>query len=155
MAQLAETMKASSAMPVAYRGGVTLGDDNFVDGGVADAIPVAEAIRRGAKRLLILRSQTADYRKRAPASPRLLKHLLRKTPGLIAPMLQRAEQYNATLDLIRQPPKGVEIIEICPPPSFQLKRLTRSAAPLQQGYQLGLEAGVEAITRWHEADNFA
>lgn len=43
---LAETMKASSALPVLYRNGVLLNGTRYVDGGVADALPIAEAIKR-------------------------------------------------------------------------------------------------------------
>ncbi|MDF5463369.1 patatin family protein, partial [Vibrio parahaemolyticus] len=52
---LAETMKASSALPVLYRNGVSLNGIQYVDGGVSDALPVAEAIKRGAKKIMVLR----------------------------------------------------------------------------------------------------
>ncbi len=150
--QLAETMKASSALPLLYRHGVPLNGHRYVDGGVADALPVAEAIRRGARRIMVLRSRPASYRKSPPRSPRLLKQLLKDTPGLIAPMLTRAKRYNETLELIHRPPEGVQIIEICPPEQFKLKRLTRDPAPLHQGYRLGLAAAHDAIARWQQGD---
>nr|WP_086939687.1 patatin family protein [Thaumasiovibrio occultus] len=145
---LAETMKASSALPILYRNGVTLNNACYVDGGVSDAIPVAEAIRRGAKKIMVLRSRPAQYRKSAPRLSPMLRALLHETPALIQPMLTRHERYNQAIDLIRHPPTGIEIIEICPPDSFKLKRLSRSPLPLQEAYQLGIHAGIEAIHRW-------
>ncbi|MBY6187760.1 patatin family protein [Marinobacter hydrocarbonoclasticus] len=145
---LAETMKASSALPLLYRKGVTLNGATYVDGGVADALPVAEAIRRGARQIMVLRSRPAGYRKSDGRFPALQRHLLRATPGVTDAMLSRARRYNEALALIRQPPPGVEVVEVCPPESFQLKRLTRDAAPLEQGYELGLAAGADAIRRW-------
>ncbi len=145
---LADMMKASSAVPIFYRSGVDLNGSNYVDGGVADSIPVAEAIRRGAKRVMVLRSRPAGYRKSPAKASGLVKYLLRKKPALIEPMLSRAESYNASVELIIHPPQGVEIIEVCPPACFELKRLTRDPAPLEQGYQVGVEAGVDAILRW-------
>lgn len=148
---LVETMKASSALPILYRNGVLLPNGNrYVDGGVADAIPVAEAIRRGAKRIMVLRSQPYSYIKQEEKSQSLLKRLLRKTPELIEPMCRRATRYNQSVELMRNPPQGIEIIEICPPESFRLKRLTRQPEPLYHGYQCGQQAGVEAIKRWKE-----
>ncbi|MBY6225782.1 patatin-like phospholipase family protein [Ferrimonas balearica] len=146
--QLAETMKASSALPLLYRKGVQLGQHTYVDGGVADALPVAEAIRRGARQIMVLRSRPASYRKSASGLPALQRWLLRDTPQLVEPMLSRAERYNRALDLIRQPPEGVNIVEICPPESFRLKRLTRDAEPLERGYELGRIAGEAAMARW-------
>lgn len=145
---LAETMKASSAVPIAYRSGVKLGHHTYVDGGVSDAIPVAEAIKRGARRIMILRSRPASYRKSAPAIPALMKPLLKDAPALIPLMQTRHIRYNQTLDLIASPPSGVQIMQICPPEGFSMKRLGNKAADVEAAYQLGYQAGAGAIAEW-------
>lgn len=147
---LAETMKASSALPVLYRNGVSLNGIQYVDGGVSDALPVAEAIKRGAKKIMILRSQPASYQKPRGRFSALTRRMLKETPGLIEPMLTREVRYNQTLALINNPPPGIEIIQVCPPETFKLKRLSRSPAPLRHAYELGIEAGKEAIIRWSQ-----
>ncbi len=128
---LAETMKASSALPIMYRNGVALDGVRYVDGGVADAIPVAEAIKRGATRIMVLRSRPASYRKSKPKLEKLTARLLKDHPALVEPMLTRHIRYNQSLELIENPPAGVEIIQICPPEGFKLKRLSRSPEPLR------------------------
>ncbi|EOX4101369.1 patatin family protein [Vibrio alginolyticus] len=147
---LAETMKASSALPVLYRNGVSLNGIQYVDGGVSDALPVAEAINRGTKKIMVLRSQPASYQKPRGRFSALTKRMLKETPGLIEPMLTREVRYNQTLALINNPPPGIEIIQVCPPETFKLKRLSRSPAPLRHAYKLGIEAGKEAIIRWSQ-----
>ncbi|EGQ7762585.1 patatin family protein [Vibrio sp. Vb1166] len=147
---LAETMKASSALPVLYRNGVSLNGIRYVDGGVSDALPVAEAINRGAKKIMVLRSQPASYQKPRGRFSALTRRMLKETPGLIEPMLTREVRYNQTLALINNPPPGIEIIQVCPPETFKLKRLSRSPAPLRHAYELGIEAGKEAIIRWSQ-----
>lgn len=147
---LAETMKASSALPVLYRNGVSLNGIRYVDGGVSDALPVAEAIKRGAKKIMVLRSQPASYQKPRGKFSALTRRMLKETPGLIEPMLTREVRYNQTLALINNPPPGIEIIQVCPPETFKLKRLSRSPAPLRHAYELGIEAGKEAIIRWSQ-----
>ncbi|MDD1780037.1 patatin family protein [Enterovibrio sp. ZSDZ35] len=147
---LVETMKASSALPILYRHGVKLGEHTYVDGGVTDAIPVAEAIRRGAKKIMVLRSRPASYRKSKPAFAGLTKRLLKDYPALVDPMLTRHIRYNETLELIENPPDGVEIIQICPSESFKLKRLSRDAATLEAAYRLGVKAGEQAIRSWKD-----
>ncbi|EJE8155945.1 patatin family protein [Vibrio alginolyticus] len=147
---LAETMKASSALPVLYRNGVSLNGIQYVDGGVSDALPVAEAINRGAKKIMVLRSQPASYQKPRGRFSALTRRMLKETPGLIEPMLTREVRYNQTLALINNPPPGIEIIQVCPPETFKLKRLSRSPAPLRHAYELGIEAGKEAIIRWSQ-----
>ncbi|MBT0110467.1 patatin family protein [Vibrio alginolyticus] len=147
---LAETMKASSALPVLYRNGVSLNGIRYVDGGVSDALPVAEAIKRGAKKIMVLRSQPASYQKPRGRFSALTRRMLKETPGLIEPMLTREVRYNQTLALINNPPPGIKIIQVCPPETFKLKRLSRSPAPLRHAYELGIEAGKEAIIRWSQ-----
>ncbi|EPQ8263517.1 patatin-like phospholipase family protein [Vibrio alginolyticus] len=147
---LAETMKASSALPVLYRNGVSLNGIQYVDGGVSDALPVAEAIKRGAKKIMVLRSQPASYQKPRGKFSALTRRMLKETPGLIEPTLTREVRYNQTLALINNPPPGIEIIQVCPPETFKLKRLSRSPAPLRHAYELGIEAGKEAIIRWSQ-----
>ncbi|MFW0962370.1 patatin-like phospholipase family protein [Vibrio parahaemolyticus] len=146
---LAETMKASSALPVLYRNGVLLNDTRYVDGGVADALPIAEAIKRGATKIMVLRSQIASYRKPRSKFSAITKRMLKETPALIEPMLTRDVRYNQTLELINNPPPGVEIIQVYPPETFKLKRLSRSPEPLREAYELGIEAGKQAIVRWN------
>ena len=54
---LEEILKASSALPIFYRKFVSINETAYVDGGLADPIPVDEAYRRGAKKkILVLRS---------------------------------------------------------------------------------------------------
>ncbi len=146
---LAETMKASSALPVLYRNGVLLNGTRYVDGGVADALPIAEAIKRGATKIMVLRSQIASYRKPRSKFSAITKRMLKETPALIEPMLTRDVRYNQTLELINNPPPGVEIIQVCPSETFKLKRLSRSPEPLRKAYELGIEAGKQAIERWN------
>ncbi|MGQ4500952.1 patatin-like phospholipase family protein [Vibrio parahaemolyticus] len=145
---LAETMKASSALPVLYRNGVLLNGTRYVDGGVADALPITEAIKRGATKIMV-RSQIASYRKPRSKFSAITKRMLKETPALIEPMLTRDVRYNQTLELINNPPPGVEIIQVCPPETFKLKRLSRSPEPLREAYELGIEAGKQAIVRWN------
>ncbi|YCO00706.1 patatin-like phospholipase family protein [Vibrio sp. VNB-15] len=150
---LAETMKASSALPILYRNGVALEGIKYVDGGVADAIPVAEAIKRGATKIMVLRSRPASYRKSKPTFEKLTARLLKDHPALVEPMLTRHVRYNQSLELIENPPAGVEIIQICPPEGFKLKRLSRSTEPLRKAYELGIEFGLHAIERWDKIRN--
>ncbi|MGI9947990.1 patatin-like phospholipase family protein [Vibrio hyugaensis] len=148
---LAETMKASSALPIMYRNGVILDGTKYVDGGVADAIPVAEAIKRGATKIMVLRSRPASYRKSKPKFEKLTTRLLKDHPALVEPMLTRHVRYNQSLELIDNPPTGVEIIQVCPPEGFKLKRLSRSPEPLRKAYELGVEFGKHAIERWEQS----
>jgi predicted patatin/cPLA2 family phospholipase len=148
---LEHVLKASSAMPLLYRAYPEVEGRPMADGGVADSIPVGEAIRRGARRILVIRSRHRDYMKRTGLSEHVMRWHVRRYPLLQQAMTKRAERYNESVALIRRPPAGVSIIEICPPEGFRVSRLSQDRIILQEGYEQGRELAAEAIARWSAA----
>ncbi|WCE30647.1 patatin-like phospholipase family protein [Vibrio sp. SCSIO 43137] len=51
-----DTMRATCAIPGLYDGEVTIGDKNYIDGGVTAAIPVQEAWRQGSRNIVVIRT---------------------------------------------------------------------------------------------------
>lgn len=159
---LGEVLKASSAMPVAYRNFVSLtgvepnsvGQTSsgttwtYVDGGVADPIPVQEAYRRGARRILVIRSRPYSFRMGRRAMDRPAQVLLRDYPRLRTAVARRPTRYNRSIQFIRNPPKGVLIIELNPPEDFESSSTTRDKDALKRDYRRGLVAGRQAVAQW-------
>ena len=146
---LAEMLKASSAMPLFYRRFVTLDDgEDYVDGGLAEPIPVEETWRRGAKRILVLRSRPYSYRMNPKKRNRLMQTALRDYPALRDAFAQRSRRYNRAIDFIRNPPPGVDITEINPPEEFETSRMTRDVEALDRDYGRGLERGRSIVQEW-------
>lgn len=145
---LEKVLKASSAMPLLYRGFPVIDGRPMADGGIADALPAGEAIRRGASRLMVLRSRPREYVKGRGLADRFMEWYLRKTPALARTVAGRVDRYNRSVSLIRRPPQGVSVVEVCPPSRFRVSRLSRDRAVLEEGYGMGLAAAGEAIRRW-------
>ena len=143
-------LKASSALPILYRGFPRIDGQPSLDGGIADALPVEAAVRRGARRIMVVRSRPAGYRKKRGLSHALLLWNLRHHAQLRATAARRVARYNASLALIRRPPRGVSIIEVCPPDDFRATRLGRDPAVLHEGYRQGMDAAGEAMRRWRK-----
>ncbi len=159
---LGEVLKASSAMPLAYRnfvglagvepnGGGQTGNGTtayYVDGGVADPIPVQEAYRRGARRILVIRSRPYSFRMSRRALDRPAQVFLRDYPELQSSVARRPERYNRSIHFIRNPPKGMQILELNPPDSFESSSTTRDRDALKRDYRRGLVAGQRAVMQW-------
>lgn len=94
-------------------------------------------------------SQFHDYRKQSGLADRFMSWYLRHYPALKQSMAKRVQHYNETVTLIRKPPDGVAIIEICPPKNFRVSRLSQNRAILQEGYDQGRALAREAIARWN------
>jgi predicted patatin/cPLA2 family phospholipase len=145
---LEHVLKASSAIPLFYRNYLTVGGRRVTDGGVADSIPVGEAIRRGATRVMVIRSRQSSYNKDSSPAEHLMLLAAGNHNRLRQAMSARALRYNEAAEIIRRPPAGVSITEVCPPEGFRVSRLSRNRAILQEGYEQGHAMAHEAIRRW-------
>lgn len=153
----AETMdhilKISSTLPIYYRGFPKLNGQAMTDGGMADAIPVRHAIEQGAKQIMVVRSRLHEYRQKMGIIDHWLAHTFRKHPEFSQLFKTRADRYNQTIDLIRNPPSGVDILEVCPPSGFKLGRLDRSRDSLFRGYEMGKSSAKGVMDQWRRMTN--
>ncbi len=145
---LEHVLKASSAMPLFYRSYPIVDAMPMTDGGVADALPVGKAILLGARRIMVIRSRHRDYVKRHDPLDYLLRWRLRHYPLLRQAMAKRVLRYNEAVNLIRKPPEGISIIEICPPAEFRVSRLCQNRSILEEGYNHGRTLAAYAIASW-------
>jgi predicted patatin/cPLA2 family phospholipase len=139
-------LKVSSSMPIFYRNVLEVNGEKATDGGMADSIPVREAKRRGATDITVIRSRPADYiKKESPISLTIFSLHFRKYPRLVEKFRQRAVNYNASVQLIHNPPQGIRIREIAPPANLAIGRTTKDEAPLRVAYETGIDCGKRFI----------
>lgn len=150
---LEHVIKASSSVPLFYRNFPEVDGRPKSDGGLADPLPVGEAIRLGASRIMVVRSRPRGYLKRRGASEYIVSMHVRHYPLLRKTVLSQEKRYNDSVALIRNPPPGIDIIEICPPRGFAVSRLTRDRLVLQQGYEQGRAMAAEAVALWNKGKN--
>lgn len=145
---LQQTLRATTAIPVFYRSFPVIHGQAMTDGGVADPIPVARAIALGARQIMVVRSRPQDYVVKDSLVHRWLRWQMRTYPQLQATMRRRVTQHKEAMQLIRNPPAGVNIIEVCPPGLFSAGRFSRKTDMLQLGYQSGREQANTAMQQW-------
>ncbi|MBU2976961.1 patatin family protein [Alteromonas sp. C1M14] len=138
-------MVASCAIPTAYRDQPIINNQRYVDGGVADAIPVKKAYQLGARRITVILSQPRGFIKPPMKSIWLLERLYGHQPALLDTMINRYESYNGALDFIANPPEDCDVTVIAPSRSFCVKRLTMNKAKLLKGYAQGRRMARRAL----------
>ncbi|KPZ71648.1 hypothetical protein AN394_02022 [Pseudoalteromonas sp. P1-26] len=144
---LEEQLKASCALPIAYREFPVFDNLQLTDGGVADSIPIRKAYEMGNKEITVILSQPLGYKKKPSKAPWFVKRIYKKTPALAEATLRRAENYNQSIDFITNPPSDCKINIIAPPPNFAVGRTTKSFEKLSAGYEMGLNAGAHFLTQ--------
>ncbi|HPJ39294.1 MAG TPA: patatin family protein [Spirochaetota bacterium] len=143
---LNDYLKASSALPVLYRNMIEVEGRHVVDGGVGDPIPVIEAYKRGARKIMVIRTREASYRKRNDMETRLSSLLMKKYPALKEAIRYRPVQYNRAVQFLEHPPKDVEVLHVAPD-TMETGRLTRSLKSLNADYERGRIRGREIALR--------
>jgi predicted patatin/cPLA2 family phospholipase len=128
-------LRATSSMPLATRGFDHVDGHPYADGGVSDPIPLQRAIQDGATDITVVLTHNPAFR---------LKPVPRWMGKLAYPEFPKVAQvwtarqnvnYNAALDLMKQPPAGVRIqvfrpLRPLPVGSFSVKPKQIAAALL-------------------------
>jgi predicted patatin/cPLA2 family phospholipase len=76
--EIYEEFRATAAMPILYDKKIKLGNKEYVDGGVADLIPVDVAIKLGCTDILVIMTQQVSSYRFDRHHQRLVKHLIRR-----------------------------------------------------------------------------
>ncbi len=142
-------LKASCTIPLFYRDFLKIEGQVVADGGIAAPIPVERAYEKGATKIMVLRSRPESYRMNNGIELKMASLIFAKHKGLAKAIKKRYEVYNKSIDFIHNPPKGVEVIEICPPKHFKTNRFTQNYQTLLNDYEIGKEMGKIAIDKFN------
>lgn len=138
-------MVASCAIPTAFREQPIINGTRYVDGGVADAIPVKKAYDMGARNITVVLSQPKGFSKPTVKTTWLVEKVYGSQPALCEKMLSRPGVYNETLHFLSNPPADCKITIIAPDEAFCVKRLTMDKKKLLRGYAQGRRMARRAL----------
>ena len=135
-----EILRASSAIPFVSRM-VQYEGKKYLDGGIADSIPIQKAKSLGFDKLVVVLTRPASYRKEplSPKMERLAKWRYKRYPRFAEALICRHEMYNNTLDVIAEMEQKGEIFVIRPSEAIHLKTIERNPENLQAVYDLGVK----------------
>ncbi|MBB1480316.1 patatin family protein [Pseudoalteromonas sp. SG41-2] len=143
--QMEQQLKASCAIPIAYRDYPVIDGVAMTDGGVADSIPIRKAYQMGAEEITVVLSQPLGYRKKTSKAPWFTRRIYKNHPALASASLARADNYNASIAFIHNPPADCKINIIAPPADFNVGRTTKNYQKLSDGYQMGIVAAQQHL----------
>jgi len=133
-----DIIRASSSLPLLSRR-VKLGDGSYLDGGVADSIPIAHSIGEGNTRNLVILTQHDGYRKSKSSMLPVMKARYRKRPALVRAIETRHVRYNAALELVSKEEKAGRAIVIRPKAPVKIGRLEKDVEKLSELYRQGYD----------------
>lgn len=143
-----EMMRASASMPFCSRF-VQIDGRNYLDGGIADSIPVRKALTMGFDKTIVVLTQPASYRKK-PMSKAMIRAFYHKYPNLCKTLEERHARYNAQAADVAQLEKEGKIFVIRPEAALNIKRLEKDPEELARVHGIGLADGEKWIAALKE-----
>ena len=132
-----EVLRATSAMPYVSRP-VEIDGIPYLDGAIADSIPVEQMQKLGYDKIIVILTRTLDYRKSKPMTW-IAKWFYRRYPHFADAVNQRYDMYNRQVEnVIKLAEKG-DIFVIRPSVDLKIKRIEKDPNKLQAMYELGMK----------------
>ena len=132
-----EVLRATSAMPFVSKM-VELESGKYLDGGVADSIPIDKCKELGYEKIVVILTRPIEYRKKKQ-NKFMTKLKYNKYPNLVKLINNRYKNYNASVEKIIDLENKKEIFVIRPSKTLKIKRIEKDANKLQEMYDLGIE----------------
>lgn len=139
-----EWIRASASMPLVSQM-VPIDDRKYLDGALADSIPVRFFESMGYDRNLVILTQPLGFRKKPDPMLPLMKLVYRKYPNLVSSMITRHQQYNDSLDYIARGEAAGELLVIRPQEKLPIGRTEKDPEKLRLVYEIGRRTALERI----------
>ena len=135
--RLMKICRASCSMPL-LTPIVNVDDVPYLDGGLADSVPVRRAQQMENKKIVVILTKNEGYRKKviSPAMQRVYKKAYKSYPNLIRTIFRRSFEYNKTMNYLDQLEKRGEIF-ILRPQVKPVSRLEKNKETLYAFYEHG------------------
>ncbi len=127
-------IRASASMPLASRP-VAINGRRYLDGGLADSIPLEFMQKQGFDRNVVILTQPADYVKHA--YPKAAAAALRKIPKAAELVRNRHIMYNAQTAYVKSEADKGNTLILCPASPLNIKPLERDPERMQHVYDEG------------------
>lgn len=139
-----EWIRASASMPLASRV-VEIGGGKFLDGGIADSIPLQFFENQGYDRNVVVLTQPAGYVKGPNKFLPLMRRSLHKYPHFLEATARRHEMYNAEMALVARREAEGKAFVIRPKQKLPVEHITHNPGLMQRVYDDGRQTMLERL----------
>lgn len=129
-------IRASASMPLVSRP-VKIGSGTYLDGGIADSIPLPAFEEMGYDRNVVVLTQPEGYIKEKNGMLGLMRLALKKYPKLLDTIAHRHDEYNAATAYVHKREAEGAAFVIRPDHALDVSRIEHDASKLQAAYDHG------------------
>ena len=129
-------MRASASMPLVSRP-VEINGRKYLDGGIADSIPLAFMESQGYNRNVVILTQPAGFVKTPNKAVPAMKLLMKQYPNAVDAMEKRHLVYNEQVRQVEAREAEGTAFVVRPPESLNISRTEKDPQELERVYQIG------------------
>ena len=141
-------LRASASLPHFSRI-VEIDGKKYLDGAVADSIPVLAFQEMGYQRNIVILTREDGFVKKAEM-PWLAKLAYRKYPKFVKALQNRHTMYNDTLVKLKETEQEGTVLVIRPAASLNIGRLESNPEKIQEIYDIGYQDGIKMAEKVKE-----
>lgn len=131
-----KVLTASSSLPLVAPI-VKIDNNEYLDGGIADPIPIRKSINDGNKKNVIILTRNKGFMSKQSRLLKLIKRKYSNYPKLIETIANRYENYNKTISYIESLEKNGDVFVIRPSELLKVNKLEKNVNKLEHLYSLG------------------
>lgn len=131
-------VRASASLPLVSKN-VKIGNEYYLDGGIADAVPIRKAIADGNEKNVVILTKETGYIRRQASGPmrNMIKLRYAKYPKVCELVSDRHSRYNETLRFMDGEEKAGRVFVIRPKRASGIGRIEKDREKLEALYQTG------------------
>ncbi len=137
-------IRASASMPLVSRM-VNIDGHKYLDGALADSIPIKFFEREGYDRNVVILTRPQSYTMKRNEMMPLMRLKYSKYPNLLAAIENRHRVYNETLTYISQMERTGKLLVIRPESPLPVNRVEKDPDKLRQAYEIGRKIATERL----------
>ena len=137
-------LRASASLPGVSRP-VKIGDGEYLDGGLADSIPLEFMQKQGFEKNVVVLTRPEGSVKKQDGGTRFMTRFVRNYPNLVRTMLDRHIMYNDELEYVREEEKKGRIFVIRPEEALPVKKTEHNPKKLRIAYNIGRKTMLDQL----------
>ena len=139
-------LRASATLPFFSRGVCNVNGRQLMDGGWSDAIPVKRGIKKGAKKLVVIRTLPKDHKEDWSYFGIFGGFWHRNNPKLSKRFSDDHLYYNKVVDFLDKKHDGIDIYQLAPEKYLKTSSYSSTLEKIEEDYRLGLEMGMNFVS---------
>lgn len=131
-----DAIRASASLPLVSRN-VKIGGKLYLDGGIADAVPIQKSIMDGNRKNVVILTKEEGYVRKPTSHLELIKLRYLKYPKVYELMAKRHIAYNKMLEYLAKQQENGQAFVIRPKKKSDVGRIEKDAEKLKALYEEG------------------